>query len=69
MYLLKYDSNYGPLHGFELSIEPNTETTKPDLLGQLVISGKRFRCFSKRSSLLPWAEFGVDVVVDCTGNY
>jgi glyceraldehyde 3-phosphate dehydrogenase len=69
MYLLKYDSNYGPLHGFELSVEPNTDTTKTDLLGQLVISGKKIPVFSQKDpSLLPWAEFGVDVVVDCTGK-
>jgi len=58
-------SNYGPLHGFELSIEPNTETTKPIYLGNWLLAEKRFRVFSKRSEFIAMGRIWVlDVVVD-----
>lgn len=69
MYLLKFDSNYGTLP-HELSVNPNTDTTKSDLLGTLVINGKEIPVYSQKdATLLPWKEIGVDVVIESTGHF
>ncbi|HSD98954.1 MAG TPA: type I glyceraldehyde-3-phosphate dehydrogenase [Patescibacteria group bacterium] len=70
MYLLKYDSNYGVLDGIELGVKPNTDTTKSDFLGHLVVNGKDIPVYSQKDpTLLPWREVGVDVVLECTGHF
>lgn len=75
MYLLKYDSNYGVLHGHETSVKPLAEgqtspfKTEANFLGYLVVDGKEIPVFSQKDpSLLPWKDLNVDVVVDCTGK-
>lgn len=66
MYLLKYDTNYGPL-SYDLSVKPSTE--KSDYLGELVIDGEAIPVYSQKDpSLLPWKKYDVDVVIDCTGK-
>lgn len=70
MYLFKYDSNYGELLGVQLDVEPNTDTTKPDFLGNLVVNGNKIPVYSQKDpTLLPWKAIGVDVVVESTGHF
>jgi glyceraldehyde 3-phosphate dehydrogenase len=70
MYLLKYDSNYGPLFGHSLSVEPHEPEDKTDFfLGKLIVDDKKIPVYSQKDpSLLPWKDIGVDVVLDCTGK-
>ncbi len=69
MYLLKYDSVYGPLPQ-EISIVANTDPEKKDLLGYFVIEGKQIPIYSQKDPmLLPWGPLQVDVVVESTGVF
>jgi glyceraldehyde 3-phosphate dehydrogenase len=68
MYLLKYDTNYGPLSE-EMSVKPS-DGTKPGLLGHLVISGKEIPVYSQKDpTQLPWKELNVDVIIESTGAF
>lgn len=69
--LLKYDSNYGVLDGYEISVrEEQSEEDESGKLGFLIINGKEIPVFSQRDpSLLPWQELGVDVVIESTGHF
>jgi len=70
MYLLKYDSNYGVLHGHSLDIEPHEQKDKTDFfLGNLIVDNNKIPVYSQKDpTLLPWKQIGVDVVIDCTGK-
>ncbi len=69
MYLLKYDSNYGPLSA-ELSVKENTDASKKDLLGALVVNGKEILVYSQKDpTLLPWKDLDVDVAIESTGVF
>ena len=58
-YLLKYDSNFGILSN-EVKAEGDS----------LVIDGKKVKVLSERDpSKLPWADLGVEVVVESTGFF
>ncbi len=58
-YLLKYDSNFGILSN-EVKAEGDS----------IVIDGKKVKVLSERDpSKLPWADLGVDVVVESTGFF
>jgi len=58
-YLMKYDSVYGNYNG---KIEKGADFIK--------INRKKIMLFSeKEPENLPWAELGVDVVVECTGVF
>lgn len=58
-YLLKYDSNFGILSN-EVKAEGDS----------LVIDGKKVKVLSERDpSRLPWADLGVEVVVESTGFF
>ena len=58
-HLLKYDSVHGRFGG-SVEIED----------GDLVVDGDRFRVFAERDpAALPWAELGVDAVVESTGVF
>ena len=58
-HLYKYDTNYGPYPG---TVEANN--------GDLVIDGRSIRVFSERDpAQIPWAEMGVDLVVESTGIF
>src|ERR1700733_6574885 len=66
MYLLKYDSVYGLLPK-DVSVNPNPDTSKPELLGFLVLGGKDIPVYSQKDpTLLPWGTLGVDVVIEST---
>ncbi|MFZ2153807.1 MAG: type I glyceraldehyde-3-phosphate dehydrogenase [Candidatus Moraniibacteriota bacterium] len=58
-YLLKYDSAYGVY---------NKEVKAADK--KIIVDGKEFPVFSEKDpNNLPWAELGVDVVLECTGIF
>jgi len=69
LYLLKYDTSYGPLlnHNLEFRIQ-NSELK--DSIGSLVIDGKEIPVFSQKDpTLLPWKDLNVDVVIESTGHF
>ncbi len=69
MYLLKYDSNYGPIQN-KLEINPSTDTSKPDFLGTLSVDGKEIKVYSQKDATkLPWKELDIDVVIESTGHF
>jgi glyceraldehyde 3-phosphate dehydrogenase len=58
-HLLKYDSVHG--------IFPHNVEVKED---KMLVNGKTIKLVSDRNPAnLPWKELGVDVVVDCTGQF
>jgi glyceraldehyde 3-phosphate dehydrogenase len=58
-HLLKYDSTYGRFPG---------EVEARD--GDIYVDGEILKSFAERDpSKLPWAELGVDVVLECTGIF
>ncbi|MFH1533942.1 MAG: type I glyceraldehyde-3-phosphate dehydrogenase [Nitrospirota bacterium] len=58
-HLLKYDSNYGTL---------KNEVTHEDK--DIVVDGKKYDVFTERDpEQLPWADLGVDVVIEATGVF
>lgn len=58
-YLTRYDSAHGP---FPYSVEVDGDS--------LVVDGDRIRVLADRNpGNLPWAELGVDVVLECTGFF
>lgn len=58
-HLLKYDTNYG---SFKADISANEN--------YIVVNGKSIKAFSEKDPVnLPWGEFGIDVVIECTGFY
>ena len=68
MYLLKYDSVYGTLPN-KITVRENRQS-KSDFLGEMVISGKKISVFSQKDpGLLPWADLGIDVVIESTGHF
>lgn len=57
--LLKYDSILGRFPG-EITYDADSIT----------VDGKRIRVFEERDpALLPWAEYGVDIVIESTGRF
>ncbi len=58
-HLFKYDSNYGTFPGQVQVVD-----------GDLLVDGHRIRVFAERDpGKLPWAELGVDIVVESTGVF
>jgi glyceraldehyde 3-phosphate dehydrogenase len=58
-HLLKYDSAQGPFNGTVTSTDES-----------LIVNGKAIQASAERDpSKLPWAELGVDVVLECTGIF
>lgn len=58
-HLLKYDSAQGP---FEGTVEATDDA--------LIVNGKAIHAYSERNpEALPWAELGVDMVLECTGIF
>src|SRR3990167_4705001 len=82
MYLLKYDTTYGPLQDIELTVKKTEEVSLPfqtqtPLIGAIVISpdqigvnGKEIPVFSEKDpENLPWRDLNVDVVIESTGAF
>jgi len=58
-HLFKYDSNYGRYQG-TVEVED----------GNLIVDGKAIKVFAERNPYdLPWADLGVDIVVESTGIF
>ena len=58
-YLLRYDTVYGRYH---------RQVSSAD--GALLVDGKRIATFAERDPAhLPWADLGVDLVLECTGVF
>lgn len=69
MYLLQYDSVYGPLH-LPLSVRSAPEGSPEDLLGFLIIDEKEIPVYSQKDpTKLPWGDRNVDVVIESTGHF
>lgn len=58
-HLLKHDSTYGTYH-HDVSYDNNS----------IFVAGKQIRVLAEKDpALLPWGEFGVDVVIEATGLF
>ena len=71
-YLLKYDSNYGLLNGFNIYVKEDIkDADNPSgKLGVFVIDDQEIPVYSQKDpTLLPWESLGVDVVVESTGHF
>ena len=73
MYLLKYDTVYGPLINHSVSInlpQKGASVSKNGYIGDLVIDEKEIPIFSQKDPLLlPWKDLNVDVVIESTGAF
>lgn len=73
MYLLKYDTVYGPLQNHQVSITPVPEgasAQKKNYIGDLVVDSKAVPVFAQKDpSFLPWKDLAVDVVIEATGAF
>lgn len=74
MYLLKYDTSYGPLShtiGIKTPEEkPLDFSTEAPFIGYLVVDGHDIPLFSERDPLkLPWKDLNVDTVIESTGAF
>ena len=66
-YLLKYDSTQGRFSGTVTSKKSSPDKTEDDIL---VVNGREIHVVSARSPAeLPWAKFGVDLVIESTGLF
>ena len=58
-HLTKYDTAHGPF-GFDVVVEGD----------EMIVGGDRIKLLAERDpAKLPWAELGVDVVLECTGFF
>ena len=58
-HMFKYDSNYGPFKG-------PTHSSK----NSFTVSGMEIACLTENHpSVIPWNEYGVEIVLECTGIY
>lgn len=70
MYLLKYDTVYGPLKNHELTVRPAPSDAQAGVIGTLLVDNKEIPVFSQKDpALLPWGSLGVDVVIESTGAF
>src|SRR6187399_210461 len=66
-YLLKYDSTQGKFQGTVSSKKSSPDKAEDDVL---VVNGKEIHVVSaKTPAELPWAKFGVDLVIESTGLF
>jgi glyceraldehyde 3-phosphate dehydrogenase len=66
-YLLKYDSTQGRFSGTVSSKKSSPDKAEDDVL---VVNGKEIHVVSaKTPAELPWAKFGVDLVIESTGLF
>lgn len=67
MYLLRYDSVYGPL---PIPVAAEHEIQNPRSLGNLIIGERKIPVFSEKDpSALPWKDLAVEVVIESTGHF
>jgi len=59
-HLLKYDSNYGPYKGGDVTFEDK----------DIIVNGKKINVYAEKDpAVIPWDKDGVDVVVESTGFF
>lgn len=72
-YLFKYDTTYREFPGevsFTKTREAKEATDDMPEIGKLIVSGKSIPVLAQRDpEKLPWKDFGVEVVVECTGVF
>ena len=77
MYLLKYDTSYGPIYALDVSYQEKDPPAQAgensphqDLIGYLFLDSKKIPVFSQKDpTLLPWRDLNVDVVIESTGHF
>jgi len=75
MYLLKYDTSYGPLSSkFKIQNSKLEDSEKigilKDCIGYLLVDDKKIPVLSQKDpALLPWKDLDVDVVIESTGHF
>ncbi len=71
MYLLKYDTSYGPIYSLNVSYQVAEENpTIKDLIGYLLVDNKKIPVISQKDpTLLPWKDLNVGVVIESTGHF
>lgn len=70
MYLLKYDTSYGPIFAMDISYQEKEANSAQDLTGYLIVDNKKIPVFSQKDpNLLPWKDLNVDVVIESTGKF
>jgi glyceraldehyde 3-phosphate dehydrogenase len=71
MYLLKYDTSYGPIYSLNVSYQVAEENPIiKDLIGYLLVDNKKIPVISQKdATLLPWKDLNVDVVIESTGKF
>ncbi|MGA2911733.1 MAG: type I glyceraldehyde-3-phosphate dehydrogenase [Candidatus Levyibacteriota bacterium] len=71
MYLLKYDTSYGPIYSLNVSYQVVEENPViKNLIGYLLIDNKKIPVISQKDpTLLPWKDLNVDVVIESTGKF
>lgn len=68
MYLLKYDSAYGPLQK-PLSFKEN-DAQDTDIIGYFSINNSEIPVYSQKDpTRLPWGNLDVDIVIESTGAF
>ena len=67
-YLMKYDSVQGRFNGEVSSAKSSPDAAADDTL---VVNGHAIKCLALRAmpNELPWADLGVDIVIESTGLY
>ncbi len=67
-YLVRYDSTQGRFNGTATSEKSSADAAEDDVL---VVNGKKIRCLSEKGgpAAIPWKEYGVDIVLECTGLF
>lgn len=75
MYLLKYDSAYGPLPSSVIlnsvqDLDSDLRQNDNGRIGYLIVDDKKIPVFSQEDpNLLPWKDLNVDVVIESTGKF
>lgn len=68
-YLLKYDTTHRGWHQDEIKAEVEKDENGNLIKNNIIFRGKRIPVLGKRDPHdLKWGEFGVDVVLECTGR-
>ncbi len=67
-YLVKYDSIQGRFPGEVSSGKSSDSAAEDDLL---IVDGNEIKCLAVKEgpAALPWADLGVDIVLECTGLF
>lgn len=69
MYLLKYDTVYGPILALDVNCESINDPSTGQI-GNLLVDSQKIPVFSQKDpSVLPWKDLNVDVVIESTGHF